>query len=145
MALPTVLSIGQMAQRTGLSISAIRYYEDEGLITPERSQGHQRRFLRSDLRRLSFILITQQLGFTIAEIRTMLRSLPDSRTPTRTDWARLSRSIRAELERRITTMEKLRDNLDGCIGCGCLSLAKCKLYNPDDRKAALGPGPRNLL
>ena len=145
MLLPSVISIGQMAERTGLAISAIRFYEAEGLVRPERSKAGQRRFLRADVRRLSFVLITQKLGFSIAEIRTMLASLPDKRTPTQTDWTRLSKKIRADLDQRIATLVKLRANLDGCIGCGCLSLAKCKLYNPGDSKAALGPGPRSLL
>jgi MerR family transcriptional regulator, redox-sensitive transcriptional activator SoxR len=145
MPLPTVISIGQMASRTGLAVSAIRYYEEEGLVHPERSRAGQRRFKRADIRRLSFVLIIQQLGFSIADIRTMLASLPDGRTPTQSDWTKLSKSIRGELDRRITTLTKLRDNLDGCIGCGCLSLTKCKLYNTGDHKAALGAGPRSLI
>jgi MerR family redox-sensitive transcriptional activator SoxR len=134
-----------MADRTGLAVSAIRYYETEGLVKPERSHGGQRRYQRSDIRRLSFVLVTQCLGFTIADIRKMLTSLPDSRTPTQGDWSKLSRAIREELDRRISTMVKLRENLDGCIGCGCLSLRKCQLFNPGDHKVALGPGPRSLL
>jgi MerR family transcriptional regulator, redox-sensitive transcriptional activator SoxR len=145
MALPSVISIGQMAERTGLSVSAIRYYEAEGLVKPERSTAGQRRFLRADIRRLSFVLITQRLGFAIAEIRAMLASLPDKRTPTQSDWTKLSKAIRADLDQRIAVMRKLRENLDGCIGCGCLSLAKCKLYNPGDHKSSLGTGPRSLL
>jgi MerR family transcriptional regulator, redox-sensitive transcriptional activator SoxR len=145
MPLPTVISIGQMAARTGLAVSAIRYYEAEGLVRPERSSSGQRRYQRSDIRRLSFVLVTQRLGFTIADIRKMLASLPDRRTPTQGDWAKLSRSIREELDRRISIMMKLRENLDGCIGCGCLSLRKCKLHNMDDHKSALGPGPRSLF
>jgi MerR family transcriptional regulator, redox-sensitive transcriptional activator SoxR len=145
MPLPTIISIGQMASRTGLAVSAIRYYEEEGLVKPERSKAGQRCFKRADIRRLSFVLITQQLGFSIAEIRTTLASLPDGRTPTQSDWTKLSKSIRNELDRRITTMTKLRDNLDGCIGCGCLSLSKCKLYNAGDYKSAKGPGPRALI
>jgi MerR family transcriptional regulator, redox-sensitive transcriptional activator SoxR len=145
MPLPTLISIGQMSARTGLAVSAIRYYEAEGLVTPERSRAGHRRYLRSDIRRLSFVLVTQRLGFSIADIRKMLASLPDQRTPTQADWTRLSRSIREEMDRRIAIMMKLRENLDGCIGCGCLSLRKCKLYNAGDHKAAQGPGPRSLI
>ncbi len=145
MPLPPVISIGQMSTRTGLAVSAIRYYEAEGLVKPERSKAGQRRFKRADIRRLSFVLITQKLGFSILEIRNMLASLPDARTPTQADWTKLSASIRQELNTRITTMTKLRDNLDGCIGCGCLSLAKCKLYNREDHKSSLGPGPRSII
>mgnify|MGYP006346604941 CR=1 FL=1 len=145
MTLPTEISIGQMAARTGLAVSAIRYYEAEGLVAPERSRAGQRRFRRADIRRLSFVLITQRLGFSITEIRSMLASLPESRTPTQADWTKLSKNIRAELERRIETMTRLRDNLDGCIGCGCLSLSKCKLYNAGDHRAEEGPGPRSIV
>ena len=141
----TTLSIGEIALRTGLSVSAIRFYEEKGLITPERNAGGQRRFLRSDIRRLSFVLIAQQFGFTIHQIRQQLNKLPQGRTPTKRDWAVISKHFRKELDRKLATLEKLRDNLDGCIGCGCLSLEKCKLYNPQDQAAALGPGPRYLL
>jgi MerR family transcriptional regulator, redox-sensitive transcriptional activator SoxR len=134
-----------MAGRTGLTVSAIRYYEAEGLIAPERSRAGQRRYIRADIRRLSFVLITQRLGFSISQIRKMLASMPEGRTPTQADWTKLSRSIRAELDHRIEMMTRLRDNLDGCIGCGCLSLSKCKLYNEDDRRAAEGPGPRTIV
>ncbi|WP_421701353.1 redox-sensitive transcriptional activator SoxR [Aliiroseovarius sp.] len=140
-----MISIGQMAERTGLAVSAIRYYETEGLVRPIRTVGGQRQFHRADIRRLSFVRITQQLGFTIAEIRAQLDRLPEARTPTKRDWERLARGFRAELDRRITAMEALRDNLDGCIGCGCLSLQRCKLYNPDDGARQLGSGPRYLM
>ena len=139
------LSIGQVANRTGLSISAIRYYEMEGLVTPYRNSGGQRRFLASDIRRLSFVLIAQQLGFPLKEIRERLKDLPQGRTPTKKDWTRISRAFRKVLQERIDIMTRMRDRLDGCIGCGCLSLAKCALYNPDDRAARLGVGPRYLL
>jgi MerR family transcriptional regulator, redox-sensitive transcriptional activator SoxR len=145
MPLPLVISIGQMAARTGLAVSAIRYYEAEGLVKPERSRAGQRRFMRVDIRRLSFVLITQRLGYSIADIRKMLVSLPDGRTPTQADWTKLSKSIRSDLDNRISMMTKLRDNLDGCIGCGCLSLSKCKLHNAGDYKAARGPGPRAII
>ncbi len=140
-----LLSIGQLASRTGLSVSAIRFYETKGLIAPLRNPGGQRRFVRADIRRLSFILIAQQLGFSLQEIRRRLAALPDGGAPTRADWSRLSRAFRAEIEDRIETLSQLRDKLDGCIGCGCLSLQNCALYNPEDRAAGLGVGPRYLL
>ena len=139
-----VLPIGDLARRTGLSVSAIRYYEAEGLIAPLRSPGGQRRFFRADIRRLSFILIVQQLGFPIREIKAILASLPKNRTPTQSDWTALSRRMRKDLDGRIAKMTRLRDQLDGCIGCGCLSLKRCALYNPQDRVGARGAGPVNL-
>ncbi len=139
------LSIGQIAERTGLSVSAIRFYEAQGLVQPTRTHSGHRRYRRSDLRRLSFVMIAQQLGFPLQEIRARLEGLPDGRTPTRKDWQRLSRGFRAELQRRIELMTRLRDRLDGCIGCGCLSLDRCALYNPEDRAARQGPGPRFLI
>lgn len=139
------LSIGQLADRTGLSVSAIRYYEAEGLVAAERNAGGQRRFLRSDIRRLSFVLIAQQFGFTIDQIRTQLQNLPEKRTPTKKDWARISRGFRKQLDAKIETLSRLRDHLDGCIGCGCLSLRKCALYNPNDHARRYGVGPRYLL
>ena len=140
-----MISIGQMAARTGLAVSAIRYYEVEGLVRPIRTAGGQRQFHRADIRRLSFVRITQQLGFSIAEIREQLDRLPEARTPTKRDWERLAQGFRDELDRRIAAMKALRDNLDGCIGCGCLSLQRCKLYNPDDGARQLGSGPRYLM
>ncbi len=137
--------IGYLAKRTGLAVSAIRYYETKGLITPERNAGGQRRFLRSDIRRLSFVMIAQQFGFTLPQIADALRALPDGRTPSKSDWARISKQFRAALDDKITALQTLRDNLDGCIGCGCLSLENCALYNPTDRARTLGPGPRFLM
>ena len=139
------LAIGELARRTGLSVSAIRYYEAEGLLIAERNAGGQRRFFRSDIRRLSFVMIAQRFGFTIEQIRQQLQSLPEGRTPTKTDWAKISRGFRKELDARIETLMRLRDNLDGCIGCGCLSLRKCTLYNPDDQARKRGNGPRYLM
>lgn len=139
------LPIGQLAERTGLAVSAIRYYEAEGLLSAERNAGGQRRFLRSDIRRLSFVQIAQQFGFTIEQIRTQLQSLPQGRTPTKQDWVRISRGFRRDLDSKIDTLTQLRDKLDGCIGCGCLSLRVCALYNPEDRARSRGPGPRYLL
>ncbi|WP_370189043.1 redox-sensitive transcriptional activator SoxR [Qipengyuania sp.] len=138
------LTIGDLARRTGLSTSAIRFYEDKGLIESFRTAGNQRRFLRSDIRRLSFILIVQKLGLSLEEIGEHLRSLPKGRTPSSFDWWKISEAIRESLDRRIEQLRALRDNLDGCIGCGCLSLKTCKLYNPDDIAAEGGPGPRVL-
>jgi MerR family redox-sensitive transcriptional activator SoxR len=141
----TTLSIGEVAKRTGSAVSAIRYYEDEGLIRAERNSAGQRRFLRSEIRRVSFILIAQELGFSLNEIRIQLDRLPDKRTPTKRDWGKMSTHFRGVLDQRITQLEELRDKLDGCIGCGCLSLDACRLYNKDDRAAQNGDGPRYLL
>lgn len=139
------IAIGELAERTGASVSAIRFYEAKGLIEPVRSAGGQRRFLRADLRRLSFILIAQGLGFTLAEIGAHLATLPLGRAPNKRDWSRISRSMRADLDARITRLTNLRDKLDGCIGCGCLSLKACALYNARDEARKLGPGPRFVI
>lgn len=139
------LSIGALATRTGLAVSAIRYYEEQGLVTPWRNAGGQRRFMRADIRRLSFVMIAQQFGFSLPEIRGLLDQLPDRRTPTPQDWAAISATFRDRLDARIETLQRLRDNLDGCIGCGCLSLPKCALYNSDDRARNKGAGPRYLM
>lgn len=141
----TGLTIGALAKRTGLAVSAIRYYETQGLITPWRNAGGQRRFERADIRRLSFVLIAQKFGFSLPEIGAVLKQLPGGRTPTPADWARIAETFRVRLDERIETLTKLRDDLDGCIGCGCLSLPKCKLYNPDDKIAIKGQGPRFLM
>ncbi|WP_127111869.1 redox-sensitive transcriptional activator SoxR [Shimia sediminis] len=139
------LSIGQVSDRTGLAPSAIRFYEEEGLVFPFRTDSGQRRFDRADIRRLSFVMISQGLGFTLPQIREALKSLPEGRTPTKRDWERISGRFRRDLDTRIAQMQALRDKLDGCIGCGCLSLQNCKLYNPEDRIARKGQGPRYLL
>ncbi len=139
------LSIGALAKRTGLAVSAIRYYEAQGLIKPWRNTGGQRRFERADLRRLSFVMIAQQFGFTLPQIKVQLDQLPGGRAPNKADWAKISEGFRAALDARITTLTKLRDDLDGCIGCGCLSLDACAMYNPTDRAAQKGPGPRYLM
>ena len=139
------LTIGELARRTGLSVSAIRFWEEKGLVEALRTRGGQRRFLRSDIRRLSFALIAQQLGFSLEAIGRELAVLPQGRTPTAADWAKISRGFRRQLDERIAAMERMRDRLDNCIGCGCLSLRKCALYNPGDRLAAEGPGPRYLV
>ena len=140
-----LLPIGDLARRTGLSVSAIRYYESKGLLEPHSTRGNQRRFLRSDIRRLSFILIAQRLGLSLGEIEGQLARLPQGRTPNAKDWAAISRSIRDQLDARIAELQRARDNLDGCIGCGCLSLKNCTLYNPDDTLANKGPGPRIVI
>jgi MerR family redox-sensitive transcriptional activator SoxR len=139
-----LLPIGTLATRTGLSVSAIRFYEAKGLLSALRNAGGQRRFMRSDIRRLSFIMVAQRLGFTIEEIRTHLSGLPQGRTPTQADWARISRVFRRRLDDRIAALERMRGKLDECIGCGCLSLRRCALYNPGDRLSSDGPGPRLL-
>ena len=140
-----VLSIGEVAERTGVTISALRFYESEGLISSTRSGGGQRRFAREVLRRIAFIRIAQQVGLALDEIREALATLPGERTPTVADWARLSRAWRSALDERIRLLELVRDDLTSCIGCGCLSLHTCRLYNPDDRARVLGQGPRYLL
>lgn len=138
------LTIGDLSRRTGLSISAIRFYEERGLVHPVRSAGNQRRYLRADIRRLSFVMIAQKLGFTIGEIGEELSGLPMDRAPDQEEWRASSSRFMAEIERRIVSLERLRDRLEGCIGCGCLSLEKCALYNPGDEAAAKGPGPAVL-
>lgn len=142
---PTGLSIGQISERTGLAPSAIRFYEEQGIVFPHRTDTGQRRYERADIRRLSFVMISQSLGFSISEIRTALATLPENRTPTKADWQAISEQFRRALDDRIAQMTALRDRLDGCIGCGCLSLSNCKLYNPEDRARARGTGPRYLM
>jgi len=139
------LPIGRLSDRTGVPVSAIRFYEARGLIGSTRDVSGRRRFKRSVIRRLSFIRIAQGLGFSLADIRTQLDGLPDRRTPTVKDWSMLSRRFGKDIDRRIAELEQLKENLASCIGCGCLSLTKCRLYNPDDGAAALGDGPRYLL
>ena len=139
------LSIGQVAERTGVAPSALRYYEREGLIHSSRTAGDQRRYPREVLRRVAFVRIAQRVGLTLEEIRTALASLPEARTPTKADWARLSNSWRPQLDAQIAVLQRLRDELTSCIGCGCLSLKACALYNPEDAAATYGAGPRYLL
>jgi len=140
-----LIPIGEMARRTGLSVSAIRFYEDKRLIEPVRNGGNQRRFLRSDIRRLSFILIAQRLGLSLSEIADELRKLPYGRTPTARDWQAISAAVRGRIDARIDELTLTRDRLDGCIGCGCLSLTHCAIWNPGDALGAEGPGPRKLM
>lgn len=139
------ISIGALAERTGLAVSAVRFYERQGLIAAERAPSGHRRFSRATVRRVSFILACQRLGYSLSEIGEQLSALPDGRTPDDADWARLASGFREDLDQRIAGLVDLRDRLDGCIGCGCLSMAKCALYNPDDAAADLGAGPRYLL
>lgn len=139
------LSIGELADRSGVAPSALRYYESQGLIDATRSEGGQRRFERETLRRVSFIRVAQELGLSLEEIRGALESLPDKRTPTTRDWERLSASWRPRINAQIRMLERLRDRLDSCIGCGCLSLGACKLLNPGDEMGEHGPGPRHII
>ena len=145
MVLPQRITIGELSQRSGLAPSALRYYEREGLLDAVRTSGNQRRYDRSTLRRVAFVRAAQRVGLSLDEIRAALSSLPTGRSPTKGDWTRLSQSWRARLDQQITELERLRDDLDGCIGCGCLSLRSCSLYNSGDRAAARGPGARYLL
>ena len=142
---PSTLSIGELAQRTGLSVSAIRFYETRGLVRATRTTGNQRQFARSDIRRLSFVLIAQQLGLTLPEIEAELSTLPLGQAPTRADWRAIGERMRSALAGKIAMLQRTNELLDGCIGCGCLSLDRCALYNPGDRAARAGPGPRFLL
>jgi MerR family redox-sensitive transcriptional activator SoxR len=139
------LTIGDFAVRAGVAPSALRYYEREGLIRAGRTGGNQRRYERSELRRVAFIKIAQQVGVSLDEIREALASLPENRTPTKADWTRLSARWRSKLEARIALMERLRDELTGCIGCGCLSMQRCNLINPKDRLAERGAGAQMLV
>ena len=139
------ITIGQLAARTGVAVSAMRFYEDKRLIQSLRTSGNQRRFLRSDIRRVSFILIAQKLGLALVEIEGQLAKLPQGRAPTLSDWQQISRRMRFEIDQRIMLLTRTRNQLDQCIGCGCLSLQKCQLYNKDDRMGAKGAGPRAIL
>lgn len=139
------LPIGAVSARSGLSVSAIRFYEDKGLVTSTRTAGGQRRYSRDVLRRLAFIQVAQRVGLSLDEIGEALATLPADAAPTRRDWTDLSAAWRSRLDGRIRMLEALRDQLDSCIGCGCLSLSRCRLSNPGDRAAALGAGPRYLL
>lgn len=134
------LTIGQLAERSGVATSALRYYESRGLISSERTTGNQRRFRQAMLRRVAFIRSAQRVGLSLEEVEEALATLPEGRTPTKADWSRLSRSWRPRIDEQIERLERLRDKLDGCIGCGCLSLRTCSLNNPDDEVAPRGPG-----
>ena len=139
------LSIGDVARRTGLATSALRFYEERALIGSVRTPGNQRCYPRDVIRRVSFIRAAQRVGLSLEEIRAVLDGLPAGRAPTREDWDALARQWGPWLDERIAALERLRDRLSSCIGCGCLSLDKCALYNPDDAAGSLGAGPRYLL
>lgn len=139
-----VLTVGELAARSGVAVSALHYYERRGLVQSVRSAGNQRRYPRSALRRVAFIRAAQQLGIALEDVARALQTLPQQRTPTKADWSRLSAAWRDQLQQRIDALAALRDRLDGCIGCGCLSLKACALYNPQDACAVQGSGPRRL-
>lgn len=139
------LTVGQLAARSGVAVSALHFYEREGLIVSRRTSGNQRRYHRDTLRRVALIRVAQRVGIPLAEVRAALRELPDGRTPTREDWQRLSRRWHEELDERIHRLQQLRDEFGECIGCGCLSIDRCVLANPYDELGRQGPGPRRLL
>ena len=144
-ALPDKITITELAKRSGVATSALRYYEELGLITPTRTAGNQRRYPRSALRRVAVIKVAQAVGISLREIRTAFSSLPDGRDPTPSDWEHLSSQWRDDIAERIETLGRLRDQLSFCIGCGCLSLDRCSLVNQGDQASAKGPGARYLL
>ncbi|MGW0228494.1 redox-sensitive transcriptional activator SoxR [Actinopolymorpha singaporensis] len=139
------LSVGQLAERSGVAVSALHFYERQQLITSRRTSGNQRRYRRDTLRRIALIRVAQRVGIPLADIRAALAELPDGRTPNREDWARLAARWRAELDERIHRLTQLRDEFTDCVGCGCLSLDRCVLANPYDRLSEHGPGPRRVL
>ncbi len=140
----TWLGVGEAARRSGIAVSTLHFYEAQGLLSSERSAGNQRRYRRDALRRIAFVRAAQAVGISLAEIAEALRQLPDQRTPTKADWSRLSSRWRESLDQRIADLQALRDDLQGCIGCGCLSLRACRLYNPQDTLGQRGPGPQRL-
>lgn len=139
------LSVGEVARRSGVAVSALHFYETKGLIHSQRTPGNQRRYAREVLRRVAFIRVAQRVGISLADIEAALATLPVTAAPSRADWTRLSTAWRAELDERMAQLRKLRDTLDDCIGCGCLSIDRCRLRNPLDKLAAQGTGPRRLL
>ena len=140
--MPEVLTIGEVSRRSGVAASALRFYEDRGLITSERAGSGHRRYPRPVLRRIAFIVFAQRIGLTLEEIGAELDKLPPQRVPTRRDWNRLSQSWSERIDERIAELERLKAGLGECIGCGCLSLDRCQLANPGDRAGSGGPGPR---
>ncbi|SDG20321.1 MerR family transcriptional regulator, redox-sensitive transcriptional activator SoxR [Sinosporangium album] len=139
------LTVGELAARSGVAVSALHFYEAKGLISSRRTAGNQRRYARDTLRRVAFIRVSQRVGIPLKAIEAALATLPEGRTPTRKDWAVLSASWRTELDERIDQLLRLRDDLEDCIGCGCLSLSRCALANPQDVLSTEGPGPRRIL
>jgi MerR family redox-sensitive transcriptional activator SoxR len=137
-----LLTIGEVARRSGVAASALRFYEDRGLISSERAGSGHRRFARPVLRRIAFIVFAQRIGLSLDEIGAELAKLPPDRAPTKRDWSRLSSGWSARIDERIAELQRLKAGLTECIGCGCLSLDRCRLANPDDRASQLGPGPR---
>lgn len=143
--LPMTLSVGEVARRSGVAVSTLHFYETKGLIRSERSVGNQRRYARAVLRRVSFIRVAQRVGISLADIAAALGELPPASAPSRGDWERLSAAWRNELDERLAQLKKLRDTLDDCIGCGCLSIDRCRLRNPGDKLGEAGAGPQRLL
>ena len=139
------LTVGQLAARSGVSVSALHFFERQGLITSTRTAGNQRRYRRDALRRVAFIRIAQRVGIPLKEVAAVLALLPDNRTPTREDWARVSQCWQEEIDRRMRHLEQLRNDFTGCVGCGCMSIDRCPLINPADRLGRLGAGPRRLI
>ncbi|MEV4640358.1 redox-sensitive transcriptional activator SoxR [Actinoplanes sp. NPDC049548] len=139
------LTVGQLAARSGVSVSALHFFERQGLITSTRTAGNQRRYRRDALRRVAFIRIAQRVGIPLKEVAAVLALLPDNRTPTREDWARVSQCWQEEIDRRMRHLEQLRNDFTGCVGCGCMSIDRCPLINPGDRLGRLGAGPRRLI
>ncbi|QPF75691.1 redox-sensitive transcriptional activator SoxR [Roseateles sp. DAIF2] len=139
------LTVGEVARRSGVAVSTLHFYETKGLIASTRSEGNQRRYARAVLRRVAFIKVAQRVGIPLADIAQALAALPSDGAPSRADWSRLSAAWRSELDERMAQLKKLRDQLDDCIGCGCLSLDRCRLRNPQDKLGDAGPGPQRLL
>ena len=140
-----LITIGELAQRTGVASSALRYYEERGLIQSVRNSSGHRRYPRAAIRRVAFIVFAQRIGLTLEEIRAELDELPRDRIPTERDWSRLAESWRARIDQQIAQLQRLKEGLTDCIGCGCLSMERCAILNPMDRAAGLGPGPRYWL
>ena len=139
------LSVGELAARSGVAVSALHFFERQGLISSRRTAGNQRRYRRDALRRVAFIRIAQRVGIPLKEVGAILALLPDNRTPTRQDWARVSACWQEELDRRMRHLEQLRNDFTGCVGCGCMSIDRCPLINPNDELGRQGPGPRRLI
>jgi len=139
------LSVGELAARSGVAVSALHFFERQGLITSRRTAGNQRRYRRDALRRVAFIRIAQRVGIPLKEVGAILTLLPDNRAPTREDWARVSQCWQEQLDRRMLHLEQLRNDFTGCVGCGCMSIDRCPLINPNDELGKQGPGPRRLI